>query len=154
MNSIQAQLDLLAQTRKNVLAVIDSCTVPQLNKIPKNFNNNILWNAAHLVATMDILIYSSSGTASGIDPDLTANYKKGTSPQGDKDQAFVEHVKSLLYTSLEQLRKDYESNAFGPYAERVTSYGVKLTSVVKAICFNNLHESMHLGQIKMLHRLV
>lgn len=154
MTTIEEQLELLTQTRKNILAVVETCTLDQLYTIPDNFNNHILWNVAHVVATMDILIYASSDTTSGIDPDLVSNYKKGTFPNEDKSEVFIEGVKTVLKTSLDRLKKDYENNSFGTYTERLTSYGVKLSSVEDAICFNNLHESMHLGQIKMLQRLV
>lgn len=126
----------------------------QLNEIPAGFNNNILWNAAHVVATMDILIYSSSGTRSSVDPNLVTNYKKGTSPGDDKDKVFIDNIKSILITSLDELKADCEKEVFGSYNERVTSYGVKLTTLENAISFNNVHEGMHYGQIKMLQRLV
>ena len=154
MISIQEQLDLLAQTRKNLRDVMDACTTEQLYTIPEQFNNHILWNAAHVVATMHILIYASSGTPSQIDPDMVDNFKKGTFPSQEKSEDSIERVKASLIDSLDELKKDYENSAFGTYSERMTSYGVKLASVEEAICFNNLHESMHLGQIKMLRTLV
>ena len=154
MTSIQEQLDLLSQTRKNILGLVERCSTDQLYHIPEYFNNHILWNAAHVVATMDILVYASSGTPSQTDQELVTNFKKGTFPSNEKNEAFVQHVKAAVTDSLEQLKKDYTNNVFGPYTERVTSYGVKLSSVEDAICFNNLHESMHLGQIIMLLKII
>ena len=40
------------------------------------------------------------------------------------------------------------------YQTASTSYGMPLQNVEDAIYFNNIHEAMHLGQIKMLLKMV
>ncbi|NQZ77644.1 MAG: DinB family protein [Ekhidna sp.] len=151
---IDYQIDLITQTRSNILAEVKACNLEQLSAIPEGFNNNIIWNVAHLIATMDILTYTSTDTASHIAKELVNTFKKGTSPGEPLEASFVEMIKEQFMSSLEQLRKDYHGGKFGSYSERTTSYGVTLRTIEEAITFCNLHESMHYGQIKMLRRLV
>lgn len=151
---IDQQLSLLTQTRKNLLEEVNACSLEQLFSIPEKFNNNIIWNIGHLIATFDILIYASSNTQSKIDSSITDSFKKGTFPSQEIDKSLAEKLVAEFTSSVENLKQDYKNQIFGSYTERVTSYGVKLSSVEDAISFCNLHESMHYGQIKMLRRLV
>lgn len=41
----------LRHIRTSVLNLIESLTLKQINEIPAGFNNNIIWNLGHLVAT-------------------------------------------------------------------------------------------------------
>lgn len=154
MNNIDHQIDLLLQTRKNILDEVNACTLDQLSTIPEGFNNNIVWNVAHLIATMDILVYTSTNTSSDTSKDFVDNFKKGSAPKGPSNERELAAIKEQFLNSLEDLRTDYHNDKFGLYTERTTSYGVTLKTVEEAITFCNLHESMHLGQIKMLRRLV
>ena len=151
---VKAQIDLLTKTRKNVLEEIKDCSIEQLNEIPNGFNNNIIWNVAHLIATMDILVYKRSGTSPSVSDDYVDAFKKGSFPQGDLDEETIVQTKDQLLQTLLKLEEDYEKGVFGEYEERTTSYGVTLSTVEEAITFCNLHESMHYGQIKMMRKLL
>jgi hypothetical protein len=52
------------------------------------------------------------------------------------------------------LREDYQHGVFKSYKEYPTSYGFELKSIDDAIIFNNVHESLHLGTIMALKKLV
>lgn len=153
MNSDNLLSDLLA-TRKNMLKTVTGLTLEQLNTIPKGLNNNIIWNLAHCAVTQQLLCYKLSGTAMHVTSDLVKSYAKGSKPEGDVDQAFVDAIKTRLINSVDQIRKDYDAKIFGEYKEYTTSFGVTLGSVEDAIRFNNVHEAMHLGNILVMKRLV
>jgi hypothetical protein len=38
-------------SRKVLLQFLENYTLVQLNKIPEGFNNNLIWNIAHIVVT-------------------------------------------------------------------------------------------------------
>ncbi len=45
------QIEILRNTRKHLLSFINDLSTEELNEIPQGFNNNIIWNLAHLTAT-------------------------------------------------------------------------------------------------------
>lgn len=148
------EFEILQATRRNVLSVLNACTVEQLFIIPTPFNNNIIWNAAHLLATQQVLWYRFTDTPLRLDKSFVDGYSKGTVPTADVNLELVDFVKKELLPTVDQSREDYHNGIFGPYKPVTTSYGVKLESLEDAISYLNLHEGMHFGQIKMLQRLV
>jgi hypothetical protein len=52
------------------------------------------------------------------------------------------------------LEEDYEAGIFTEYSAYKTSTGFEIDSMEKAIIFNNFHESLHLGVIMSLKKLV
>ena len=151
---MKEHFDLLAITRKNILDEINACSNEQLFEIPAGFNNHVLWNAVHLIVTQQVLIYGNTDTPFRIDQAIIDRYRKGTTPTGEVDQEMVDFAKEQLLTSVETLKADYGKGIFGAYKPVTTSYGAPLNSVEDAIRFNNVHEGMHYGQIKMLKRII
>jgi hypothetical protein len=45
------QVTTLRKLRFAVLKAVEQLTTEQLNKVPDGFNNNIIWNIAHLIAS-------------------------------------------------------------------------------------------------------
>ncbi|MFY0687244.1 MAG: DinB family protein [Cyclobacteriaceae bacterium] len=151
---MKSQIELLRTTRHNIISVMDACSTEQLFSIPGPFNNHILWNAMHLIATQQLLVYKNSNTAFAIDSSIVEQFKKGTAPDSTNDSSLIDSTKKQLISTLDQMLNDYNNGIFGAYNAITTSYGVTINTVEEAITFLNLHESMHLGQIKMLSKLV
>jgi hypothetical protein len=147
------EFSMLEQTRKNMLRLLDSVSPEQAAAIPAGFNNNILWNAGHVVATQRILCYKLSGLTLDMPEDFTEQLRKGSSPrdwvEGAPDAGFI---REQLLASVEALRDDYKAGRFESFTPYETSYGVNLASVEDAIRFNNLHEALHLGYAMALKR--
>ena len=55
------EFEILLITRKNLLNSIKDLSIDELTKIPNGFNNNIIWNAGHNLATQQLLVYKLSG---------------------------------------------------------------------------------------------
>ncbi|MEM6299289.1 MAG: DinB family protein [Bacteroidota bacterium] len=152
---MKKQFELLRITRENILKTVEGLSVVQLNQIPDGFNNNIVWNLAHLVATQQLLVYGLSGKAIQVSQELINKNRKGTKPEETYTEELLEEIKTLLQTTVEQMEKHYESDHFsGDFKVYPTSYGVTLNSVEEAIAFNNLHEGVHFGTIKAIKALV
>lgn len=148
-------LEILKATRKNIIRDIENLSIEQFNIIPNGFNNNIIWNVAHLVATQQLLVYGFSGTPFVVPQELIDLYRKGTAPTAVVDKEQIEEYKSLLISTIEQMDKDYKNGVLGEnYRAYTTSYGMTLSSVEEAIEFNNVHDAMHYGMIKMMLRMV
>jgi len=147
-------LDLTRATRKNIIGLCEGLTNQQLNRIPEGFNNNLIWNAGHVVATMELLAYALSGQRTPSDKEFINLYRKGTRPERDATAGEIEEIMQKLLSSLTQLEKDLETLDFSDYKTYETSYGVTLASITDALVFNNMHEAMHIGSMLALKKFV
>ena len=59
-----------------------------------------------------------------------------------------------LQHQKDKLEEDYNNGVFTSYKEYPTSTGFVLDSMDTAITFNNFHESLHLGVIMSIKKLV
>ena len=141
------QLTILRCTRNNFNKIIGSFTIEELNVIPLGFKNNLAWNYAHSIITLQLLVYGLSGVEMKINSELINQYRKGTLPTKPMSQAVLDYFKELSLTTVDALESDYKSGLFegSEFKEYPTSYGYTLTSVESAIMFNNVHEGVHFG---------
>ncbi|RMB59088.1 DinB family protein [Dokdonia sinensis] len=147
--------DINLKNRKILERFIDGHTLAQLNAIPSGFNNNIIWNIGHSLATQQLLTYGLSGLTPKIPMDFISSYKKGTKPERTVTQDEVDSIKEMLYTTLQQLEADYNAGVFKDFKEyTLSTTGGVLSKVEHAIEFNNFHEGLHLGCCIQLSRLV
>ncbi len=148
------QFDILKSNRILILNIIDSCTIKQLNKIPKGFNNNIAWNLAHLIVTHQLLCYKFTNLPLHVSDEMVEKYKKGTAPENDIIPQEFDQIKSQFLSLTDTFEEDYKNNIFKTYQSYTTSVNVTLNSISNAIEFNNFHEGIHLGYIMALKKLV
>lgn len=146
------QLEITRTNRRLMSKIMDNYSLEDLNKVPEGFNNNLIWNIAHVVVTQQLLVYKLSGLPMMIDDELVLKYRKGTKSEGFVDQAEVEKVKELMFSTLDQTEKDIEASIFKEYQEYPTSTGFVLKSTEDAMSFNNFHEGIHLGYILALKK--
>lgn len=146
----QDRLALLRAVRKNIKGIFAAHSLEQVNTIPAGFNNNMAWNAGHVIATMELLVYGLSGVKTPSGRKFIDRYRKGTKPEGDIDQAEYDLMLEKLNAGVDQLEADLEQLDFSQFKEYATSFGVTLKSAAEALAFNNMHESMHLGTMLAL----
>lgn len=151
---MKVQFDILTKTRAIVLYYIKELSLDQLHIIPDGFNNNIAWNITHLVVTQQLLHYKLSGNDCLVSDELIAAYQKGTSPTVKFSQQAFDEVLELFQGLPSTLEEDFEAGIFKEYSAYKTSTGFVIDSMEKAIIFNNFHESLHLGVIMSLKKLV
>ena len=144
--------DITMKNRAILKTLIETYSLEELNKIPKGFNNNIIWNIAHIIAVQQSLVYKLSGLPTIVSEELIQTYKKGTRPERDLTQAEVDEIKSLLFSTIEKTKEDYDSEVFQNFHEHTVMTKNTLTNVLEAIEFNNFHEGFHLGYILALKK--
>lgn len=144
--------DITTKNRILLQGFIDHHSLQELNTVPEGFSNNIIWNIAHTIVTQQLLVYNLSGLPMLVSDELVATYKKGTKVERDVSQAEVDAIKSLLFSTIEQTKKDYDNKIFKIYNSYTTSTHSTITSVEDAIAFNNFHEGIHLGYILALRK--
>ena len=145
--------EVLHNTRAFFKTFIETNTLQDLNKAPKGFNNNIIWNIGHIVVTEQLLVYKLSGLPLMVSDTLVEAYKKGTKPQRDVDQDEVNEITALLFSTIKKTEEDYNNNAFKnftPYT--VSTTGNTLNTIDEALQFVLFHEGIHLGYVLALLR--
>ena len=146
------EFDITLKNRNILIAFFEKCSLEELNKIPEGFNNNIIWNLSHVIVTQQLLVYGLSGLPMMAKEELVTKFRKGTKAEGDVTQEEVDEIKNLLFSTLEQTKKDYEKGLFKSYNTYTTSTNSTMANVEEAIAFNNFHEGIHLGYILALKR--
>jgi hypothetical protein len=149
------QLFTVTATSRNLVSrILENHTLEQLNKIPEGFNNNLIWNIAHVLVTQQLLVYKLSGLPMMVSEEMIKKYKKDAKPEQEVSQAEVDEIKSLLFKTLEKTKEDYNNGVFKNYQEYPTSTGFVLKNVEDAMAFNNFHEGLHIGIMMSLRKLV
>lgn len=148
------QIEIISKTRSFLLDQLKDLTTEQLNKVPEGFNNNIIWNLGHLIAAQQGVCYIKAGVAPRIDEEFINTFKSGTKPERTFSAAEIDNIKNLLFSTLDQLKEDYNHHIFGGYTAWTVRYGVEVTSIDDAITFLPFHEGLHSGCTTALKKLV
>jgi hypothetical protein len=146
------EFDVALKNRRLLKSFIENHSLEHLNKVPKGFSNNIIWNIAHTIVTQQLLVYNLSGLPMLLSEDMVTNFRKGTKTERDLSQAEVDAVKGLLFSTIEKTKEDYDNKVFQNYNEYTVSTKSTLSNVEDAISFNNFHEGIHLGYILALRK--
>lgn len=147
--------EIIPNNRKYLIKVLEETSLEDLNKIPKGFNNNIIWNIAHIVVSQQVLVYKLSGLPTMVNDELIEKYKKGTRPEGPVTQNEVEEIKKLILPPVIKTKEDYKNGVFKQFNEyTVATTGNTLKTVEDALKFNLFHEGLHCGYIMALLRAI
>lgn len=148
------QIITLKKLRSAILKSVEQLNTEQLNRIPEGFNNNIIWNVAHLIASQQNLCYVKSGQEALVPDSFIQSYKPGSKPEKTVSAEEIEHIKTLLINTTAQLEADLNTPKFDHYNAWVNSYGLELNNINDILSYLPLHESMHFGYIMALKHLV
>ncbi|MFP5042087.1 DinB family protein [Parasediminibacterium sp. JCM 36343] len=151
---MEKQIEIIKSTRQALLQFVSDLTVEQLNEIPAGFNNNIIWNLAHLMSSQQGLCYVRSGLPLFVEEKYFESYKPGTKPENVVNSEEIAAIKFLFLSTIEQFQQDYANGAFANYTLFTNRYGVNIASIEDAITFVNFHEGIHFGYIMALKRVV
>lgn len=151
---MQKKSAILTSTRGFLIHTVKDLSTAQLNTVPAGFNNNIIWNMAHLVATFERIIYLRTGIAGSVESVFAEKYKNGTKPERPAGETEISSVKDSLISQLSQFDADYSQLKEVPYEGWKTSAGFEITSMDIAIDYLAFHEGMHTGCIIALKHLV
>ena len=147
-------IETIRNPRKLLIKVTEGLSIEQLNKVPPGFNNNIIWNMGHIITAQQGVCYRRCGLDLKIDEDFFQRYKPDTKPEGFIDSMGVEKIRTLLFTTLDELEADYSAGIFTNYPTFVTRYGIEINSIDSAISFLPFHEGLHIGCMIALKKLV
>jgi hypothetical protein len=146
------QFQLLQTTREHIARMLEGLSPQQLNHIPAGFSNNLLWNAGHVLATQQLLLYGRSGQEPLLPDTFIEAFRKGTRPDGRYGQDTIAFIREKLVPTAQQAALDYERGVFQAFEPYPTSYGVELRDFSEALQFVNVHEALHLGYMMSLRK--
>src|SRR5579872_5271934 len=141
------QIEILRKTRANVLEQIKDLTNEQLNYVAEGFNNNIIWNLEHMIATQQGMSYRRAGLPTIITDDFWEKYRTGSKPDGLAGENEALQIRELLFTTLDKFEIDYDKKIFGNYTAWSTRSGVEIASIDDSLRFLPYHEGLHSGTI-------
>jgi len=146
--------EITRTSRKIASQILENHTLEQLNTIPEGFNNNLIWNIAHIIVVQQMLVYKLSGLPMMISDEIVEKHKKGTKPEHNVTQAEVDEIKSLLFETINQTEADLNSKIFKNYDEYPTSTGFVIKSAEDAMAFNYFHEALHIGIMMSIRKFI
>ena len=141
-------------SRKALSHFLDVISLEQLNKIPVGFNNNIIWNIAHIVVVQQMLAYKLSGLPMLISDEMVAKYMRGTKPTQDVTQSEIDEIQTLLFETINKTEDDYNDGIFQNFQEFTSLSGFTLRNIEDALSFNYYHEAVHTGMIMSIMKFV
>lgn len=138
-----------------MLKVVGDLTTEQLNHIPQGFNNNIIWNLAHIISGQQGICYTRAGLPIIVDDKYFTPYRPDTKPERFIDADEITAIKQLFLTTIDQLEADIQNNVFdGHYPAWLSRYGTEITSFDDAMSFLPFHEGLHCGYMMALKRAI
>ena len=94
------QLTNIKRIRQNILNITKDLNDTQLNAIPAGFNNNIIWNIAHLSAVLQRICYIRSGLSGHTEVAFSEEFKNGTRPTREITGTEINAIRELLITEI------------------------------------------------------
>lgn len=150
-------IDLIRKFRLNLLRQIEGLNTEQLNTIPAGYNNNIIWNMAHMIAVQQSLSYVRAEQPVAVDDRYFTPFLPGTRPERALDEHEIVEVREVFISSLDRLQEDYDKGYFGNYTPSAgirKIYGITLRTIDQGIAYTLFHDGFHAGYIASMKHLV
>jgi uncharacterized damage-inducible protein DinB len=146
--------EIIRKPRITIFAAVEQLSLEQLNAIPAGFNNNIIWNLGHMVAAQCGVCYKRAGLDLPISEAFFDTYKPGTKPERLYTADDLAQIKDLMFSTLDRLQADMQTDIFNNYPTWTTRYGADISNITEAVHFLPFHEGLHIGAIMALKKFV
>ncbi len=142
--------------REENIALVESINKSDLMTIPTGLNNNIFWQAGHLVAVGASLLFKHINQPVMIDTDWFGYFSKGTSVNDFDDTIpSFDIINNKLHEQIKDIKSSISSCENLSYNSPVTvSTGHLLKTFSDAISFLPYHEAYHFGSMKSIKILL
>lgn len=160
LNHRDVALGQMRFTREYLLSLLENVSADQWNVIPPGSTSHIAWQVGHLaVAQYGLMLFRQRGRAEGdieLMPGwLRKNFGKGTQPSTDPScvpsrDELLSILDRIHQRSLNEAAEYAASSLAEPADMPYAVYPLKLG----ALLFAPIHESIHIGQIGILRRML
>ena len=151
------KIEKIKKVRLFLLNQVEGLSDDQLNKVPEGFNNNIIWNLAHVIGAQQGICYLRAGQAATIPDKYIAPFFTNTKPGRTIEKEEIEEIKRLFIDTIDQLQIDFDKKIFDNYtpsANILRVYGIEIKNIDDALEFLLYHEGYHSGYILALKRVI
>lgn len=148
--ALQFTIDIIVQTRKNILNITAPLSTSQLQFVPQGSRNHILWHLGHIVSIQQQLMYRSTGHSSYVDDLFIGMFKKGSAPAEWNTIPDIKMVRAKIEETSQKLKQDFNSGYFKSAhlkMKYVMPYGITIAHLEQTIPFILTHEAVHYGII-------
>lgn len=154
MKIMDIRLEHNKRTRAHFISIMEELSAQELNKIPAGFSNNIIWNIAHCMVTLQGLTYGLAGLEQPMPKEVVLAYKHGTKPEKEVSASQIQEFKNQLIPQLDQLMADHNMEKFVDFKEYTTSTGYRLRNIDDAMNLVTIHDGIHLGYVLALKKAI
>jgi hypothetical protein len=150
------KIENIKKYRRFLLNQVSSLTVEQLNKIPNNYNNNIIWNIAHLISAQQGICYLRAGQQAIVPDKYISPFSTTTKPDRFIDMDEIEEIRKLFIDTIDRLHSDYDRKIFGNYTPSpniLRVYDIEIAGIDEALEFILYHEGYHGAYVLALKHL-
>lgn len=138
-------------TRSYVIKTVDALDEKLVDVQPEGFNNTILWQIGHVLTCAEQIIFGFPKKSTNLPANYLEFFATGTKPadwQGD-----VPSFSTLSAELKDQLKrmKEIPAESLG---EKLQTPFLGQETYGELINFSLFHESMHLGQIQSMKRVI
>lgn len=140
--------------RENFLKLISGISIESLNEVPPGFNNNIIWNFGHIIASQQILCYEFTDNKPLIENCYISSYRNGTKPDHFIDNAELEILKENLLSTIDCTEHNLKNNLFENFRPKLLHFGLKLEDIQDALRWVPVHDAIHFGYSLALKKMV
>jgi hypothetical protein len=148
------QFELLGIVRKRILQLVDGLTNEQLNFVPSNLSNNLIWHIGHLCVTLSSRVYLTHGLALPIPEWLVTEFKPGTKADKTYTAEQVEAIKEIFVQLPQQIVADEAARKFAEYKLWTTMAGEAIPTFSDCLRFMHFHDGLHLGNMQIIKKLL
>lgn len=135
--------------------MIAPLSTEQLNQVPAGYNNNIIWNLGHIVASTIGLCYKRTNVTPDKPNPLAGKFGKGTRPDALVSDSEIEQIKQELLTSIDSLENDYRAGIFKNITPFSTdTYKGMLNTIEEVIVCTLAHDNYHFGYSSALKKSI
>lgn len=117
-------------------------------------NNNILWNAGHILYLHGVFLYTQTGNDIPLPDSYKGRFNIGTSPSDWDETPDPAEVLSQLASFCERIEKDRADNKFQNFDPFPLFGGLTIDTLHESVMFNCAHEGIHLGRIGTIKKLL
>ncbi|MEJ7769842.1 MAG: DinB family protein, partial [Chitinophagaceae bacterium] len=141
------EIERIQTIRHSLLEFVSDLSTENFNEIPAGFNNNIIWNLAHLTAAQQGMCYLRAGLKPVINEEYITPFLPGKKPERFITEDEIKLLKDLFVSTLEPLKTDFGNNVFSGYPTWTTRVGVEMRNIEDVIKFLMFHDGLHSGYI-------
>ncbi|KIL40537.1 hypothetical protein SD70_13195 [Gordoniibacillus kamchatkensis] len=139
-------------SRKGLFRVIADVTEEEARVVPQGFNNSILWNAGHIVLSVEQFLFFGTHRQAALPSAYMGLFWRGTKPSEWKtDPPSLQDVVQLIKEQTQRVKHEFQEALDASLPSPMDFPGMPpIRTVSELMCMTLYHEALHIGYIKAL----